>query len=104
MYSDDLLQKIINLADECDYYTTIPQLALALLKAFPARKVDVFDTIILCVENLSFNLEAYSHLIKHILSYQPACISDISSLLAVHLNVTIDKKQFLSFATIVCLS
>ena len=104
MYCDDFLQTIINLADECDYYTAIPQLASALLKAFPARKIDVFDTIIICVENLSFNLEAYSHLIKHILSYHPEYISDISSLLAVHLNVTIDKKQFLSFATLVCCS
>ena len=101
MYSRSLYIKIRELADNPDYYKDVPNQVSSLVKVIDSQKSNIFETIVLCVENLTFNLEAYSHLIKQLFAYNPSSSTEFFSLILSRLRVTLERHRYHSFSALV---
>ena len=102
MHSDVVARLIIDYGEDCDYYAGIPQLTEKLSKLLESRQHDILDLIFLCVEHLSFKIEAYSHLLKSLISSQNDLLEATIAHLLRSLNQNLDNRRFYQFSAVVC--
>lgn len=101
MENDPLCRLIVEFGDDTNYYEQCPRLSAKLAGVLETREDDVLDTILLSVENLTYKIEAYSHLLKRICSFDNELIERTSYRILRELKRTLLAKQFHHFSALV---